>query len=230
MTSHLVSLDPSNNSSALLLSTDTEVSIAPKLHSSKRKDAETVHDPAADKPPPTQSAVLRVLPPRLFQMLPTYSGAETIVFVSTSIYTVLYPAVKSPPTSKSASRCNINRLTPPQSPVDKTSGSSEDAKLPKILNPTEGAEVLENAAAIPMNAYVFASSEIPPNHIVFINPANEVKDWDRVKCVSLIASLSPEGSQNDRLTTTSGAWSGVSLSKSENPVLDKVCEVPSATP
>ncbi|GAW05575.1 AAA-domain-containing protein [Lentinula edodes] len=97
----IVSLAPQAKNDALLLSTNTEVSISPKLHANRRVHAKepTVNgtaDAVVPKSIPQPFQILRVLPNHvLSKPLTAYSGSEVIGYVSSSTLAQLLPASRN---------------------------------------------------------------------------------------------------------------------------------------
>ncbi|KAG5645414.1 hypothetical protein DXG03_006238 [Asterophora parasitica] len=201
----VVSLDPTSKGHALLLTTNTEVSIAPKLHRSDRRadtsgpksKSATQDAPATTperKPQKSNSQVLRVLPHRVSPVAPLeYSGSELVAYVSPSTFKQIH--VSRHPTEKAISiRCyesTYKRLSPPPDPSSSASGPSPPpAPATRIIKPgaadKEPSNDAENTSADVI--FVGALHGLPEGHIVFPAVPRNVEDWDL-----LLVSSSAEG-------------------------------------
>lgn len=193
----IASLDPSKGN-ALLLTTNTEVSIAPKLHR-KKDDGPAKSLPKANgsistkpsineglktstTPVDTVSEVLRVLPIRLVQdiMLPEPSGSELLALVSPKILAQLNPT------------CEMNKFyhggfTKLNAPPDPTSAPSSSSTLPepaaRVLNPGahEESGVEKETASGVGDIFIGASERIPSGHIAYSVLPEGLKEWDLIR-------------------------------------------------
>ncbi|KAI6007075.1 P-loop containing nucleoside triphosphate hydrolase protein [Pisolithus albus] len=89
----VVSLEPSTKNDAALLTTDTEVSIAPKTHQSTKAAALQVPTQANSKQPKQPETVLRLLPLRLLDNISPpdleYTGAEPLAYIHPYTFSIL---------------------------------------------------------------------------------------------------------------------------------------------
>ncbi|CAA7259159.1 unnamed protein product [Cyclocybe aegerita] len=207
------SIDPPTKANALLLTTNTEVSIAPKLHQNKpstsKKPLVNGHPTSTTKPTPngiakvplpsaSKEAVesLRVLPSRLFPSLPESNGPELLAFVSSRTHAQLRSSTTSrePPTSDTFF-CGTLKAAP--SPIDPSSPSTPPVPEPtaRILNAASSATASNGSTSTrPGEVYVGVSEDVPSSHIVLPALPESIKEWDIVK-----GSLVPDG-ETIRLT------------------------------
>ena len=191
-------LDPSKGN-ALLLTTNTEVSIAPKLHRSREASSAkpSVNGHAAVSPSPaingnaaaaaptpttkTTSEILRVIPSRLVSgsTYPDYSGLELLAFVSPRTLDQLEPL----PANRTTSwfhHAAFKKLAAPHDP----SAPSTDAPAPepttRVLNAAAREEPVP-VKSIPGDIYIGTSKEIPVGHIVFSALPDGAAEWDLVR-------------------------------------------------
>ncbi|KAG6920030.1 hypothetical protein DXG01_010098 [Tephrocybe rancida] len=184
-----VSVDPSSKGSALLLTTNTEVSIAPKLHrSSRRADTSSRQDTPQDVPRVATSKerykrdshVLRNLPHGIFNVaLPDYSGSELVGFVSPTTYLTL--SKSGPPEEAGLLSCssfNFKRLTPPLEPSSSPqSMPSPPPPVPRVIKPGNDGGLVDNIQ-VENIVFVGTLAGLPDSHIVFPAAPKEVEDWD----------------------------------------------------
>ncbi|KJA20005.1 hypothetical protein HYPSUDRAFT_204070 [Hypholoma sublateritium FD-334 SS-4] len=191
-------LDPAKGN-ALLLTTNTEVSIAPKLH--RNREAPSTNPPinghAAVSPKPTingtataaapsattktASEILRVIPSRLVSgsTYPEHSGLELLAFVSPRTLDQLEPllADRTPSWFHHAA---FKKLAAPHDP----SASSSDVPAPEPTTRVLNAAAREDpvpAKLVPGDIYIGTSKEIPSGHIVFSALPDGLEEWDLVR-------------------------------------------------
>lgn len=197
----LVNLNPQSQGNVLLLTTNTEVSIAPKLHRLSRGPTTTARSGLAaagnvgtsltkeaniTEDAMQQSAqILRVLPQRIVHPCPEYIGSELTAYVSPSTFSHLKPLHKF---SKDAGmvvcfQSTLSRLQPPVDPSLITSQSSP-APVPRILKP-EASENFNHVDGKQDSAagsvFVGWAEGVPDNHIVFPAFPDGVEEWDLVQ-------------------------------------------------
>ncbi|KZV62931.1 AAA-domain-containing protein [Peniophora sp. CONT] len=194
-------LDPPS-AKALLLTTDTELSIAPKTHARPAASAK-VSNPAVEnslstpsstaatsKLQPALTAILRVLPPTLISRLP-HAGEEPVACVSSSLLASL------PSGSYSAL---IRVLRAPADPEDSpTSAPAPEAKLLELGRASTSNEGKPDTAKDGQRTMpIVPLSEVPEGQIVIVGGATragsdgEPTEWDRVLLSVLPASRNPE--------------------------------------
>ncbi|KAF8971068.1 P-loop containing nucleoside triphosphate hydrolase protein [Flammula alnicola] len=201
----VTSLDPSSKGHALLLTTNTEVSIAPKLHRNRETPLSkpSVNGNAtqnakptvngitkAPEPLPTQKAtseILRVIPSRLVSSLrhPEYSGSELLVFISPRTLAQLQDLDLPSHETRTWFRHATFKKLP--SPNDPSSSSSSPPPAPepsaRVLNPgvREDADLVGVAPSHPGDIYIGTSEGIPTGHIVYSALPKGLEEWDLVK-------------------------------------------------
>ncbi|KAJ3890822.1 P-loop containing nucleoside triphosphate hydrolase protein [Lentinula edodes] len=185
-----LSLAPQAKNDALLLSTNTEVSISPKLHANRRAHAKepTVNgtaDAVVPKSIPQPFQILRVLPNHvLSKPLTTYSGSEVIGYVSSSTLAQLLPASRNVAKQHTYYKVSVKRLEPPVNPVS-TLQTPETVPETKVLNPSEKTHNVENSDNAE-RSYVGGRVELIGGHIVFPSLPAGIEHWDLIKFVPRI--------------------------------------------
>ncbi|THU89378.1 AAA-domain-containing protein [Dendrothele bispora CBS 962.96] len=213
----VVSLDPQSKNNALLLSTNTEVSIAPKLHSrpqntpskSTSKDKPSSSDlqatPSAHTKPKTASntvsQILRVLPERVLSLpTPSYDGTEILGYVSPRTFSSLFPSIK--PDTSTYHKVNYKRLEAPIDPSEPPSAQEAAPQpAPKILNAGE------DKPAPPIDdedVFICSMQGLVDQHVVFSNLPKGVEEWDLVRFTTDYGgvTLRPTFKDADGLITT----------------------------
>lgn len=186
----VVSLAPQAKNDALLLSTNTEVSISPKLHANRRVHAKepTVNgtaDAVVPKSIPQPFQILRVLPNHvLSKPLTAYSGSEVIGYVSSSTLAQLLPASRNVAKQHTCYKVSLKRLEPPINPVS-TLQTPETVPETKVLNPSEKIHNVENSDNAE-RSYVCGRVELIGGHIVFPSLPAGIEHWDLIKFVPRI--------------------------------------------
>ncbi|GLB37363.1 putative peroxisome biogenesis factor 1, N-terminal [Lyophyllum shimeji] len=192
----VVSLDPSSRGNALLLTTNTEVSIAPKPHRTEHRTGLTPVDnkPAAQAVASTTveektiphkriSEVLRVLPHKVSGMtLPEYAGPEFVGYVSPSTFTQLHS--RNPTEDGDRISCfmsTVKRLLPPPNPSSPASMAPPPPPVPRIIKPgATDKDPASNDIGQVTDQVVFLGPlcGIPESHVVFPAAPRNVEDWD----------------------------------------------------
>jgi peroxin-1 len=165
-------LDPESKTNVLLLTTNTEVSIAPNLRRDGRETAaKAVNDQKEGKERPKM--VLRVVPPYSFPAVSSSELSGLICFVSPSTLAGLLRNEHASETHF----VTIRRLEPPidptslsPQPTEQAANSSGQEDSSRKLNSNSG-----------IIAKILAINEIPPCHIVFRDSIEAVDDWDLVR-------------------------------------------------
>jgi len=199
LTFFTVSLDPQPKNNALLLSTNTEVSIAPKLHSRQQKALSkstskdnssssngvpiTASSSAKSKPTlNTISQTLRVLPRRVLSLqTPTYNGTEILGYVSPRTFANLFPSIE--PGTTTYRKVVYRRLQPPSDPSESQSGQEPALPAPKVLNPGEKEKDKSEPVSESDDVFICSTAGIVEQHIVFPNLPKDVEEWDLVRYV-----------------------------------------------
>ncbi|KAL1660364.1 P-loop containing nucleoside triphosphate hydrolase protein [Schizophyllum commune] len=207
------SLDVSSKTNAALLTTDTEISIAPKPH---RRGAQATKgrahtEPSSSDAPSTpqarpKSTVLRVLPSHLSAPTPEYAGPELLGYVSKSTFRKLdmgsgSSAAASELPAGTYKKARVKRLSAPVDPLAGPSASSEVAPAPRILSAGKDAVAEEKKSEDDAETvYVGVLDGIPDRSIILPVLTHDIEEWDMVKLfldpssATLSVSPSPPGS------------------------------------
>lgn len=170
----------------MLLGTDTEVSIAPKLRRTG-KPGSTSNSLTTSRPKQSlPSQILRVIPPFVLPPVPPSSCShhrlEVLAYVSHRVYTELTRS-SSTGTQGYFYRASIKRLKPPSDPLGL--GNDSKSPLPKFLSAGGG----ENKEAQGEDdgvkwVYIGPMEGIPEKHILFPGGGiDDVQNWDLVRYV-----------------------------------------------
>jgi peroxin-1 len=204
-----VSLEPQSKGNALLLTTNTEVSIAPELRStsgpgssavistdtastSTTNGTTTIQTPISKLPP----KILRVIPARVLPPLTpspaSYTRSETLTYVSKRTYSQLtntYPIPEEDESNRQFYKASFRRLKPPVDPAD-TSGANKSTipspPAPRVLNAggSTGNESKPVDAAAPKKVhelFVGWTEGVPESHIVFPSMIEGVDELDLIR-------------------------------------------------
>ncbi|KAI6043399.1 P-loop containing nucleoside triphosphate hydrolase protein [Pisolithus marmoratus] len=132
----VVSVQPSAKNDAALLTTDTEVSIAPKTHQRAKAVAREVPTPDDSKQSPVPETVLRLLPSRLLEDVSPpdmeYTGTVPLAYVHPYTFSIL-AGTKWPSEDQHENefvRLSYRYMPPPSNPLD-TPRDDANAGLPK---------------------------------------------------------------------------------------------------
>ncbi|PIL32676.1 transporter [Ganoderma sinense ZZ0214-1] len=202
---NVVSLQPSTTK-ALLLTTSTEVSIAPKLRSKhktmaagselkgsgKTSVAPNGITPAAEKTKvPRQARTLRMLPQRLLgdTPLPSHSSDDDgIAYVSYKTLSSLYP--RGVLSELHGWRATVRRVSPPSNPdKDATPASPAIQPSARILVPSgEGSSLKgpQPVTEVKKNEMVVVWSPdvpVPDGHVVLNPVVDNAEDWDLIRLI-----------------------------------------------
>ncbi|KAJ7647537.1 P-loop containing nucleoside triphosphate hydrolase protein [Roridomyces roridus] len=184
----VVSINPDAKAGALLLTTDTEVSIAPKLHTKAPVNGKPNGPSKADVPPvaketsapsaATPQQDVRVIAPHLLQLaFPNHTGPEVLAYLSPATFLLLHPDTSADDTVYH--RTVLKRLSPPVDPSAPPSAIPPPA-LPRILKPGSTNEDAESFDG-PTEVYVRAVVGVPVNHIVLFPVPGMAEEWDLVR-------------------------------------------------
>ncbi|KAI0631588.1 AAA-domain-containing protein [Trametes polyzona] len=216
---NVVSLEPSTGK-ALLLTTSTEVSIAPKLRGKTKgakggtsvKDTKKTalmngvngHGVAAPEKPkaPSPCRTLRLLPKRSLDTAPVQSASSSsdlpLAYVSYKTLARLRSAL--PPSSElRAWRATVRRLPPPASPDKESSSASlpTSQPAPRLLIPNGEASSSKTPATVETNTknevVVVWSPEVyvPDGHVALPGGCDGAEDWDLVRVTFLREESGP---------------------------------------
>ncbi|KAF7298025.1 putative peroxisomal biogenesis AAA ATPase pex1 [Mycena chlorophos] len=187
----VVSLVPESKGNALLLTTNTEVSISPKLHGKKASTsasapkpvngiAHPTPTPAPEPKPPISTERLRVIRPELANLpFSEHSGPELLALVPPKTFALLYPDIDA--TEDAYHRVLIKRLSPPTDPLANTSSSSSSAPAPapKVLK-AGGSSEPAIPDEDPAEMFVKGAEGVPDGHIV-LPPVKGIDEWDLIR-------------------------------------------------
>ncbi|KAJ4483721.1 P-loop containing nucleoside triphosphate hydrolase protein [Lentinula aciculospora] len=187
----IVSIDPQAKSNALLLSTNTEVSISPKLHANRRAIAtahlanERTASPATAVPktiPQPPSQILRVLPVNvLSEPLTSHSGSEVIGYVSFSTLARIFPTTRDMAKQPIYHKVSVRCLESPVNPEASTITTPETVPETKILNSSEKGQLTGENSAQVESIYIGGADELIDGHIVFPSLPAGVEHWELIK-------------------------------------------------
>ncbi|KAG7449775.1 AAA-domain-containing protein [Guyanagaster necrorhizus] len=204
----VVSLDPTNKSKVLLLTTDTEVSIAPKLHNRQQLKSEKVSTKSANTddskgkiksppPPSVQPHCLRVIPSRvLARPFAVHSGSELLGFVSPITFTKL-TKLSEPLENDTHVKAHAKRLPPPTDPSSGATASATPDPVPLVLKPGEKEPTTVESGSI----YLGRFEGIPNGHIVLPTTVDDIEEWD-LASVSVDTDSSPLLIPSDKGSTS----------------------------
>ncbi|EAU91532.2 peroxisome biogenesis factor 1 [Coprinopsis cinerea okayama7 len=191
-------LEPQNKGNALLLTTNTEVSIAPKLHKSQSPAKKPVKPDGKPTPPqekqsasessskqlPAATAVLRVLPSNLCPGLDfsETKDSEIMAYVSRKSFPQEAWPSKGRDAEGTLYGVQMKRLTPPVDPS--SSKQLEPETQPKSISIGAGAktDTNEDKFTTPSNQiFIGHDDDLPISHIVFSVLPEGVEEWDLVR-------------------------------------------------
>ncbi|KAF7315231.1 putative peroxisomal biogenesis AAA ATPase pex1 [Mycena indigotica] len=204
----VVSVSPESKGNALLLTTNTEVSISPKLHGKKLVtparptvngvSSSTTHAHAPPEDPKTvvTSERLRVIRPQaLATAFPEHSGSELLALVPSNTFTLLFPTVR--PENDTYHRVSVKRLTPPTDPLA-SSSSDSPVPPPRMLKAGGTTETTSTGDSQPTELFIRGAESVPDGHIALL-PVKGIDEWDLLRL-----SQSPETSKR---SSPSKPWS-----------------------
>jgi peroxin-1 len=197
---YLVTLGSQSESNVLLLTTNTEVSIAPKPHRSRgptssiSSTSSSTTAQTTDTSPPKETnngedalrqnaQILRVLPQRILSLpYSEYNGSELTAYVSPSTFSQLKPSHKFTKNAATIAcfQTVLKRLPPPVDPSLSISASSPPP-VTRILKPEAADKVNHGDDGASGSVFVGWADGIPENHIVFPAFPDSVEEWDLVQ-------------------------------------------------
>ncbi|KAH6914246.1 peroxisome biogenesis factor 1 [Coprinopsis sp. MPI-PUGE-AT-0042] len=193
----VTSVDPQSKGSALLLTTNTEVSIAPKPHKLQPAKAGPGNKAAGESSPQTENAsppkstdpsdsanmVLRVLPNTTYAGIefPESGDSEILAYIACKALRKESSLVKEENTDR-FSEALVQRLTPPVDPSS-TSKGLESESQPQSISLSGGKAKGEEQETGRSGARVYFSYHegLAANHIIFSALPDGVEEWDLVK-------------------------------------------------
>ncbi|KAI8995209.1 AAA-domain-containing protein [Trametes punicea] len=204
---NVVSLEPSTGK-ALLLTTSTEVSIAPKVRSkgkpAKASDPKSTstqvngvkshQSPTPEKKTRHPSRTLRLLSRRLFERSSESARNASDVPLAYVSYKTLVglKALPSPSSQLNGWRATVQRLPPPASPDQESGPASTTSQLvPRVLKPngeTSSSKTTSSTSSTLRNEVIVVWSPdvpVPDGHIALRAGVVNEDDWDLVKVVFL---------------------------------------------
>jgi peroxin-1 len=192
-----VSFEPSS-AKAVLLTNDTELSVAPKTRRQWDSEKHIVNggnpvmksDPAMTSPTtrtPSYTLLLRVLPASMFSDdLPSPLDFGSVIFVSQWMLSVARLEGSLPSDSKTTLIANVKRLDPPTDPAGAANPSPSDAgPIAKVLNPsgaTKG-EVVKDELSKVGHVRVVGMDGVPEGQMIIVGGVDGVEDWDVIRQV-----------------------------------------------
>ncbi|KAJ7690688.1 P-loop containing nucleoside triphosphate hydrolase protein [Mycena rosella] len=178
----VVGIEPESKGNALLLTTNTEVSIAPKPHAKKQRTqrCRTINNCASQgrvcTDPVIAPQMLRVIPPYLLGLsFPEHAGPEVLAYVSPATFSLLHPT--SSREDDVYHRTLVKRLSPPADPSAPATGAPAPpvARVLKAGNVdsgfTDSGEVEE--------LYARAVEGVPGSHVALFS-VQGIEEWDIV--------------------------------------------------
>ncbi|KAF9453962.1 AAA-domain-containing protein [Macrolepiota fuliginosa MF-IS2] len=209
----VVSIDPPAKNDALLLTTNTEVSIAPKLHKNQQRAPsksapDTTTKPADEagssnamsKSPtkPGKIELLRVLPSRFVKIPSTDSVSELVAFVSPATFNALFePESRRDDESNVCFQVQFKRLPGPVDPTSNTDSTPPNqVSTARVLKAGSADKEKNNdqvnAQGVPGTGevYIGCSPNIIDQHIVFAALTNGIEEWDTVRVTAQSGSPS----------------------------------------
>lgn len=199
----LVSLDPTSRTNALLLTTNTEVSIAPKLRagsSTKQATVSASSITSASAIPQSQpsefpSKFLRVLPSSALSStlslksinVDGYTRPEPLAYVARTTFFQLTGSGSESSTDFGAEfyLMTVKRLRPPADPTDMTPPSTSPQPVaPRILTAGGSRDAAANTDGGKQQREVLVSwaNGIPESHVVFLVGGIEaITNWDIIR-------------------------------------------------
>jgi len=190
-----VSFEPSS-ARAVMLSNDTELSVAPKTRRQWNSEKHIVNgenpvaksDPAMTSPTsrkPSYTTLLRVLPASVFSYhLAIPSDLGSVVFVSPRMLSVARLEGLLPPDSHTTFIADVKRLDPPTDPAGATNPPPSDAAaVAKVLNPSEATkreDDKEEPSKID-HVRVIGVDGVLDGQMILAGGVDGVEDWDVVR-------------------------------------------------
>lgn len=201
-TPNAVSCDP--DVPAAILSTNTEVAIAPKSRTApppSRKapsPAKLVVPNAAEGPKATPASrrALRIVPTAFFRL--SGNESEPVVWVSPTDFKAITGLDKVDLQDQPYRHVSVRSLKPPATLDVNTNGTSNEPEpTSRTLQPTDGVSVPQEDSRTDTSAgakyRLLASSHIPQYQVCVVGgdgaTSGDIKDWDLVVCVLDISHL-----------------------------------------
>ena len=189
-----VSFEPSS-AKAVLLTNDTELSVAPKTRRQWNSEKNIVNgenpvmksDPSPTARTPSHTVLLRVLPASMFSdHLPSLLDFGSVIFVSQRMLSVARLQGLLPSDPKTTLIADVKRLDPPTDPAGAANPSPSDATpIAKVLNPSEATkreDVKEELSKVG-HVRVVGIDCVLEGQMVVVGDVDGVGDWDVVRQV-----------------------------------------------
>ncbi|KAN0116131.1 AAA family ATPase [Russula decolorans] len=191
----VLSFEPSS-AKAVLLTNDTELSVAPKTrrqwnsekHIVNEENPVTKPNPAMTSPTartPSYTVLLRVLPTSMFSdHLPSLLDFGSVIFVSQRMLSIARLEGLLPSDPKTTLIADVKRLDPPIDPAGAANLSPSDAApIAKVLNPSEATkreDVKEELSKVG-HARVVGVDGVLESQMIIVGGVDGVEDWDVVR-------------------------------------------------
>ena len=192
-----VSFEPSS-AKAVLLTNDTELSVAPKTrrqwnpekHIVNGETPATKSNPSSTSPTsrtPSYTVLLRVLPTSMLSdRLPSLLDFGSVIFVSQRMLSLARLEGLLPPDPKTTLIADVKRLDPPTDPSGAADLTPSDAApVAKVLNPSEATkreDVKEELSKVG-HVRIVGVEGVPGNQMIIVGDVDGVEDWDVVRQV-----------------------------------------------
>lgn len=192
-----VSFEPSS-AKAVLLTNDTELSVAPKTRRQWNSEKRIVNaenpvkksDRAMTSPTartPSYTTLLRVLPASMFSdHLPSLPDFGSVIFVSQRMLSVARLEGLLPSDPKATLVADVKRLDPPTDPAGASNPPPSDtAPIAKVLNPSEATkreDVKEEPSKVG-HVKVVGMDGALEGQMIIVGGVDGVEDWDVVRQV-----------------------------------------------
>ncbi|KAI6138774.1 P-loop containing nucleoside triphosphate hydrolase protein [Pisolithus tinctorius] len=177
----VVSVQPSTKSDAALLTTNTEVSIAPKTHQRGKAVARQVPTQDESKQPKLPETVLRILPSRLLEDISPpdqeYTETAPLAYIHPFTFSIL-AGTKWPSEDQHENefvKLSYRYMPPPSNPLDAPQDGA-NAELPE----RSADDMLDNKPVVfPEDQFLFVgcSRKVLESHAFFPNGLQGIGDW-----------------------------------------------------
>ncbi|KAI0280178.1 AAA-domain-containing protein [Russula aff. rugulosa BPL654] len=191
----VLSFEPSS-AKAVLLTNDTELSVAPKTRRQWNSEKHIINgentvmksDPAMTSPTPrtpSYTVLLRVLPASVFSdHLPSLLDLGSVIFVSQRMLSVARLEGLLPSDPKATLIADVKRFDPPTDPAGTANPSPSDAApIAKVLNPSEATkreDVNEELSKVD-HVRVVGMDGVLEGQMIIVGGVDGVEDWDVVR-------------------------------------------------
>lgn len=165
----------------MLLTTNTEVSIAPKLHKPPVEKPTT--SATTSKQDPSTTAVFRVLPASFYPEIEFPDAQDSDILAYISFDSFQNDVLSTEDRKSKFIAMQLKSLTPPVDPLASSSKQAEPEVQPRSISLAGGKpNGNEGSDPEPSSGVYFAhNSDLPVNHIIFSVLPETVEDWDLVR-------------------------------------------------